>query len=113
VLAAAANTVGGTAGKMLSPQSIAVACAASGLSGREGELLRASLPLSLVLCALAGVATFVAAALAPSVLPGPVVPHAAEGAATGTAEGIALLALSVLLAALVAARGGRGAAASA
>lgn len=113
VLAAAANTVGGTAGKMLSPQSIAVACAASGLSGREGELLRASLPLSLVLGALAGVATLAAAALAPWFLPGPVVPSAAEGAATGTAEGVALLALSVVLAALVASWGGRGASASA
>ncbi len=113
VLAAAANTVGGTAGKMLSPQSIAVACAASGLSGREGDLLRASLPLSLVLGALAGVATFAAAALAPWFLPDPVVPYAAEGAATGTAEGVALLALSVVLAALVASRGGRGPAASA
>lgn len=36
---AAANTVGATAGKMVSPQSIAVATAATGLVGREGAIL--------------------------------------------------------------------------
>jgi lactate permease len=37
---AAANTTGATAGKMISPQSIAVATAATGLVGLEGKLLK-------------------------------------------------------------------------
>lgn len=40
VLFLAANTVGGVVGKMISPQSIAIACAAVGLVGRESELFR-------------------------------------------------------------------------
>jgi len=36
---AAANMAGATAGKMISPQSIAVATAATGLIGKEGEIL--------------------------------------------------------------------------
>jgi lactate permease len=36
---AAANTAGATAGKMISPQSIAVATGATGLTGQEGKIL--------------------------------------------------------------------------
>ena len=107
VLAAAANTVGGTAGKMVSPQSIAVACAASGLAGREGELFRASLPLSLGLALLAGLATIAAAYLAPGLVPRAVPEAAPGGVAGGAAAGAGLLALALLLASLVASRGGR------
>lgn len=39
-LAVAANAVGGCAGKMISPQSLAVASGATGLVGRESEILR-------------------------------------------------------------------------
>lgn len=107
LLAAAANTVGGTAGKMLSPQSIAVACAASGLSGREGEILRAALPLSLALAGIAGAVTFVVASLGTRLLPPPAVAYAG-GAATGGAWGGALLlGVALLAAAGVASRGGR------
>lgn len=104
-LAAAANAVGGTAGKMVSPQSIAVACAATGLSGREGELLKRALPLSLALCLLAGLLAFAAARLAPGLVPVPEAP-AASGAAR-PALGASLLALTVALAALVARAGRR------
>jgi lactate permease len=38
VLALAANSSGGVTGKMISPQSIAVACAAVGLAGKESDL---------------------------------------------------------------------------
>jgi lactate permease len=41
---AAANATGATAGKMISPQSIAVAVAATGQAGAEGRLLRTMLP---------------------------------------------------------------------
>ncbi|MBL8248122.1 MAG: lactate permease LctP family transporter, partial [Candidatus Competibacter sp.] len=40
VLTIAANTTGGVTGKMISPQSIAVACAAAGLVGKESDLFR-------------------------------------------------------------------------
>jgi lactate permease len=36
---AAANTTGATAGKMISPQSIAIATTATGQSGKEGQIL--------------------------------------------------------------------------
>lgn len=39
----AANAVGATAGKMISPQSIAVASAATNLQGKEGEILKQSM----------------------------------------------------------------------
>jgi lactate permease len=39
-LLAAANSSGGVLGKMISPQNLAIAAAAVGLSGREGDLFR-------------------------------------------------------------------------
>ncbi|HWM36512.1 MAG TPA: L-lactate permease [Streptomyces sp.] len=55
-LLASANSSGGVLGKMLSPQNLAIAAAATGLSGREPELLRKvvgwSLALLLVMCVL-------------------------------------------------------------
>ncbi|KOY80705.1 lactate permease [Lysinibacillus macroides] len=49
VLALAANSSGGVTGKMISPQSIAVAAAAVGLVGRESELLRFAVKYSVML----------------------------------------------------------------
>ncbi|MEV6500234.1 L-lactate permease [Streptomyces prunicolor] len=53
-LLAAANSSGGVLGKMISPQNLTIACAAVGLEGREGDLLRKVLPWSvgllLVMC---------------------------------------------------------------
>jgi lactate permease len=53
-LLVAANTAGGAAAKVISPQSIAIAIAtgAVGLSGRESEILRAAIPYSLGLLVL-------------------------------------------------------------
>ncbi|KXV42216.1 L-lactate permease [Gluconobacter japonicus] len=48
-LLVAANAVGGSVGKMISPQSIAVACAAVGIVGREGEMLKFTLKWSILL----------------------------------------------------------------
>ena len=42
-LCAAANTCGGVTGKMISPQSIAVGVAATGLHGRDGDIFRFTL----------------------------------------------------------------------
>lgn len=58
VLAISANSSGGVTGKMISPQSIAVACAAVGLAGKESELLRFTLKHSIFLLLLVCIITF-------------------------------------------------------
>lgn len=56
-LLVAANTTGGVTGKMISPQSIAVACAATGLVGKESDLFRFTLRHSLLFAAVVGIVT--------------------------------------------------------
>ncbi len=51
---AAANTSGGVMGKMINAQSLVVAGAATGITGREGEILRYVFFHSLALAAMAG-----------------------------------------------------------
>lgn len=58
VLALAANSSGGVTGKMISPQSIAVAAAAVGLMGRESELLRFTFKYSIILLLCICIITF-------------------------------------------------------
>ena len=58
VLALAANSSGGVTGKMISPQSIAVAAAAVGLVGKESELLRFALKYSVMLLIFVCILTF-------------------------------------------------------
>jgi lactate permease len=58
ILAVAANSSGGVTGKMISPQSIAVACAAVGLAGKESELFRFTIKHSLFLVVIIGILTF-------------------------------------------------------
>ncbi|MGN1401018.1 MAG: L-lactate permease [Bacillus sp. (in: firmicutes)] len=58
VLALAANSSGGVTGKMISPQSIAVACAAVGLAGKESELFRFTVKHSIFLLLLVMIITF-------------------------------------------------------
>lgn len=60
---AAANTGGATAGKMISPQSIAVAAAATGLSGSEGKILNATLKFCLVYVIVLGLVVYFGAPL--------------------------------------------------
>ncbi len=55
---AAANTGGATAGKMISPQSIAVATAATGLVGAEGKILKATLKFCLAYVVILGLITY-------------------------------------------------------
>jgi L-lactate permease len=69
-LLVAANTTGGVTGKMISPQSIAVACAAVGLVGREADLFRFTVKHSLMLAALVGAITLVQAYVLPMMIPG-------------------------------------------
>jgi lactate permease len=58
LLAVAANSSGGVTGKMISPQSIAVACAAVGLAGKESEILRFTLKHSLFLLLIVCIIVF-------------------------------------------------------
>ncbi|HCO6446283.1 TPA: L-lactate permease [Escherichia coli] len=57
ILMVAANTTGGVTGKMISPQSIAIACAATGLVGKESELFRFTVKHSLIFTCIVGVIT--------------------------------------------------------
>jgi lactate permease len=61
ILTGAANASGGVMGKMISPQSLAVACAATGMVGEEGSLLRFALRHSLVLLSIVCVLTYLQA----------------------------------------------------
>src|ERR1017187_4567734 len=61
ILMVAANSTGGVTGKMISPQSIAVACAAVGLVGRESELLRFTVKWSLLFLLIICVVTYLQA----------------------------------------------------
>jgi lactate permease len=58
VLLGAANTSGGVMGKMISPQSLAVACAACGMVGEEGTLFRFTLKHSIFLTSIVGVMVY-------------------------------------------------------
>ncbi|MBV7276332.1 L-lactate permease [Clostridium thailandense] len=60
---AAANTGGATAGKMISPQSIAVATAATGLAGAEGKILNATLKFCIVYVIVLGVIAYFAGSM--------------------------------------------------
>jgi len=52
VLMAAANSSGGVLGKMVSPQNLAIAAAAVGMAGREGEIFRKVIGWSLLMLVL-------------------------------------------------------------
>ncbi|MED1622887.1 lactate permease LctP family transporter [Bacillus pseudomycoides] len=61
VLLVAANTTGGVTGKMISPQSIAIACAAVGLAGKESDLFRFTVKHSIFFVVIVGIMTYVQA----------------------------------------------------
>jgi lactate permease len=69
VLMASANSAGGVMGKMIDAQSIIVACAATGLEGREGDLFRAVLKHSIALAVIVGLIVMVYAYWLPHWLP--------------------------------------------
>lgn len=68
-LLVAANTTGGVTGKMISPQSIAVACAATGLVGHESDLFRFTLKHSLLFATIIGIITTLQAYVFPWMIP--------------------------------------------
>lgn len=69
VIFLAANTVGGVVGKIISPQSIAVACAAVGMAGRESEVLKFTLKYSLIFIVLASAITWLVIHVFPQLVP--------------------------------------------
>ena len=73
VLTTSANLFGGVMGKLISPQSIAVACAATGLIGRETDIFRKTLKYSVMLLALVIVVVLLQAYVVPWVVPTDVV----------------------------------------
>ena len=61
VITVSANTCGGVCGKMISPQSIAVATASTNLVGREGDIFRFTLKHSVILTTVIGVMAYLQA----------------------------------------------------
>ena len=54
----AGNTVGATGGKIISPQSIAIATSAGNQQGKEGEILKAAIPYALVYVCITGIIVY-------------------------------------------------------
>lgn len=69
VLTVTANTTGGVTGKMISPQSIAIACAAVGLAGKESDLFRFTVKHSLAFLVLIGIICTLQAYVFPWMIP--------------------------------------------
>jgi lactate permease len=69
VLTTSANLFGGVAGKLISPQSIAIACAATGLVGREPDIFRNTIKYSIALLAFVVLIVLVQAWVVPGVIP--------------------------------------------
>jgi lactate permease len=64
----AANASGGVAGKMASPQSIAVATASAHLEGKEGILFRSTVGHSFAMAIIIGLITLLLAYVLPGLL---------------------------------------------
>ena len=69
VLLVAANTSGGVTGKMISPQSIAIACAAVGLVGKESDLFRFTVKHSITFTVMIGMIITLQAYVFPWMIP--------------------------------------------
>lgn len=69
ILAVAANSSGGVTGKMISPQSIAVACAATGQVGNEPALFRFTLRHSILMLAVVALITWLQATVLQWMIP--------------------------------------------
>jgi lactate permease len=65
----AANSSGGVTGKMISPQSISVATAATGLVGEEGTIFRFTLKHSIAMVLVISVITLLQAYVLKFMLP--------------------------------------------
>ena len=102
VITVSANSTGGVCGKMISPQSLAVATASVGLVGHEGDIFRFTFKHSLILTALIGAIVVLQAHVFTWMVPAyekaaaPAVAAAAAAAAV-PAEGLLYLAVTAAL----------------
>lgn len=69
VLTTSANLFGGVMGKLISPQSLAIACAATGMVGRETDIFRAIIKYSVMLLGLVIVLVLLQAYVCPDIVP--------------------------------------------
>jgi len=69
ILMGAANSAGGVMGKMISPQSLIIGCAATGQEGQEGALFAAVLKHSIALMAIVGAIVMLYAYVFPGAIP--------------------------------------------
>lgn len=97
VLTVAANSSGGVAAKMISPQSIAVATASTKLTGQEGRLFRFTILHSIGLVLIICLITYIQAYYAPWMIPAAI----SAGIAAGT-SGLGIGALSIFVASVIA-----------
>jgi lactate permease len=101
-----ANTCGGVCGKMISPQSISVATAATHMVGQESEIFRFTLKHSLILCTVVGIICMLQAYVFTWIIPTveKALPAAAKAVEAAAATGInsdGLLYLGITFAAAV------------
>ncbi len=102
-----ANTSGGVCGKMISPQSISVATAATHMVGQESEIFRFTLKHSLLLTTVIGIICMLQAYVFTGIIPvvekaAPAAAKAAEAATTGiNSEGLLYLGITFAAAVLI------------
>jgi lactate permease len=103
VITVAANTSGGVCGKMISPQSLAVATAAVGLVGKESDIFRFTLKHSVLLTACIAVLVWLQTNVLGFLVPVYEKGAQAAAAAPSLGEGLAWLGAALAVVALVAA----------
>lgn len=54
----AANTTGETGGKMISPQSIAIATASCDMPGKDGEIMKSAIPYAVLYIIIGGLMVY-------------------------------------------------------
>lgn len=101
ILTVAANSSGGVTGKMISPQSIAVATAAVGLVGKESDLFRFTVKHSILFALVVSVMTYVQAYYLPWMIPAAVKGAEAAAAAATMGSGMMILVGSLLVVGLI------------
>ncbi|MGQ9556943.1 MAG: L-lactate permease [Desulfurispora sp.] len=102
VLAVATNSSGGVAGKMISPQSIAVGCASTGLVGKEGDLFRFTIAHSILFTTFIGMLSMLQAYVFPGIIPEAIAQAKAAAATAAQGATTVLLITGIIVAVLAA-----------
>lgn len=101
VLTVGSNSSGGVAAKMISPQSIAVAAAATGLVNQEGRLFRRVVPHSIAIVSIICLIAYVQAYYLPWMIP-PAAPFTTPGHAVFNVADFVIISVSVIAIAVLA-----------